>query len=168
MRAERPADNGKSWKTGRGIVSDQAILSRPVSTVDPFSNAFLGDPYPYHLELREAGPVVWLEQYGIWTMARHEQVRDALTDWQTYCSSAGVGLSDFRKEPPWRPPSIILEADPPLHTRTRTILNRLLWPNAIKALRETFEREADRLIEKLVAQREFDGISDLAEAYPLK
>jgi 4-methoxybenzoate monooxygenase (O-demethylating) len=101
-------------------------------------------------------------------MARHEQVRDALTDWETYCSSAGVGLSDFRKEPPWRPPSIILEADPPLHTRTRAVLTRILSPAAIRVLRETFEREAETLIARLVERREFDGVADLAEAYPLK
>ena len=122
-------------------------VDRPVSAIDPFSHAFLRDPYPHHESLREAGPVVWLEQYGIWTMARHQEVRDALTDWQTYCSSAGVGLSDFRKEPPWRPPSIILEADPPLHTRTRAVLTRILSPAAINILRETFEREAESLVD---------------------
>jgi 4-methoxybenzoate monooxygenase (O-demethylating) len=150
------------------MASEQTTLSRPVSSVDPFSHAFLHDPYPHHQALREAGPVVWLEQYGIWTMARHEQVRDALTDYETYCSSAGVGLSDFRKEPPWRPPSIILEADPPLHTRTRAVLTRILSPGAIKVLRETFEREAEILVARLVGQGGFDGIADLAEAYPLK
>ena len=149
-------------------MSDQATLSRPVLFVDPFSHAFLRDPYPHHEAMREAGPVVWLEQYGIWAMARHEQVRDALTDWQTYCSSAGVGLSDFRKEPPWRPPSIILEADPPLHTRTRAVLTRILSPAAIRILRDMFEREAENLIARLAEQREFDGVADLAEAYPLK
>jgi len=91
-----------------------------------------------------------------------------LIDWQTYCSSAGVGLSDFRKEPPWRPPSIILEADPPLHTRTRAVLTRIMSPAAINILRATFEREAESLVSRLVDQREFDGIADLAEAYPLK
>ncbi len=150
------------------MASEQTTLSRPVSSVDPFSHGFLHDPYPQHEALREAGPVVWLEQYQIWTMARHEQVRDSLTEWQTYCSSAGVGLSDFRKEPPWRPPSIILEADPPLHTRTRAVLTRILSPGAISILRETFEREAELLVARLVEQREFDGVADLAEAYPLK
>jgi cytochrome P450 len=143
-------------------------LDRPVSTVDPFSHEFLRDPYPHHNSLREAGPAVWLERYGIWAMARHQEVRDALTDWQTYCSSAGVGLSDFRKEPPWRPPSIILEADPPLHTRTRAVLTRILSPAAINILRDRFEREAELLVNRLVERREFDGIADLAEAYPLK
>src|SRR5437764_3356630 len=150
------------------MASEQTTLSRPVSSVDPFSHGFLTDPYPHHEALREAGPVVWLEQYRIWTMARHEQVRDALSDWQTYCSSAGVGLSDFRKEPPWRPPSIILEADPPLHTRTRAVLTRILSPSAIRVLRDTFEREAETLIARLVDKREFDAVAELAEAYPLK
>jgi cytochrome P450 len=149
-------------------MSMDATIDRPVSTIDPFSNEFLHHPYPDHETLREAGPVVWLERYGIWAMARHQEVRDALTDWQTFCSSAGVGLSDFRKEPPWRPPSIILEADPPLHTRTRAVLTRILSPAAINVLRTTFEREAEVLVAQLVEQRQFDGIADLAEAYPLK
>ncbi len=149
-------------------MSIDTTIERPVSNIDPFSHGFLGDPYPHHEAMREAGPVVWLEPYGIWAMARHQEVRDALTDWETYCSGAGVGLSDFRKEPPWRPPSIILEADPPLHTRTRAVLTRILSPAAINVLRETFAREADALIDRLVEQREFDGVADLAEAYPLK
>jgi 4-methoxybenzoate monooxygenase (O-demethylating) len=149
-------------------MSIDTTVDRPVSTIDPFSHGFLDDPYPHHEAMREAGPLVWLEQYGIWAMARHQEVRDALTDWETYCSGAGVGLSDFRKEPPWRPPSIILEADPPLHTRTRAVLTRILSPAAINVLRETFAREADALIDRVVEQREFDGVADLAEAYPLK
>jgi 4-methoxybenzoate monooxygenase (O-demethylating) len=139
-----------------------------VSSVDPFSHAFLEDPYPHHEAMRAAGPVVWLQRYGIWAMARHQEVRDALTDWQTYCSGAGVGLSDFRKEPPWRPPSIILEADPPLHTRTRAVLTRILSPAAINVLRERLVREAEALVDRLLDKGEFDGIADLAEAYPLK
>jgi 4-methoxybenzoate monooxygenase (O-demethylating) len=154
--------------TELGVMSMDTTVSHPVSSIDPFSPAFLHDPYPHHQVLREAGPVVWLEPYGIWTMARHQDVRDALTDWQSFCSSAGVGLSDFRREPPWRPPSIILEADPPLHTRTRMVLTRILSPVAIKILRKTFEREAEALVARLVEQREFDGVADLAEAYPLK
>ena len=143
------------------------IVGRPASSIDPFSHGFLDNPYPHHESLRETGPVVWLEHYGIWAMARHQEVRDALTDWQTYCSGAGVGLSDFRKEPPWRPPSIILEADPPLNTRTRAVLTRILSPAAINVLRTTFAGEAEALVDRLVDQREFDGIADLAEAYPL-
>ena len=115
------------------------MATTAVSMIDPFSPEFLTSPYPFHAELREAGPVVWLERYGIWAMARHDEVRASLMDWETFCSSAGVGLSDFRKETPWRPPSIILEADPPLHTRTRAVLTRILSAAAMKKLWATLE-----------------------------
>lgn len=144
------------------------MATSTVSQVDPFSREFLSNPYPFHEELREAGPVVWLERYGIWAMARHEEVRACLMDWETFCSSAGVGLSDFRKETPWRPPSLILEADPPLHTRTRAVLTRILSAAAMKKLWATFEQDAIALVDRLVERREFDAVRDFAEVYPLK
>jgi 4-methoxybenzoate monooxygenase (O-demethylating) len=140
----------------------------PASELDPFSDEFLSSPHRYHEEIREAGPVVWLEKYGVWAMARYEQVHAALSDWETYCSSAGVGLSDFRKEKPWRTPGLLLEADPPLHTRTRNVMMRVVSRPAIEALRESFTKEAIRLLDELVARGSFDAVTDLAEKYPLK
>ncbi len=149
----------------------------PRLDLDPFSDEFLSDPYPYHERIREAGPVVWLERYELWATGRFEQVHATLRDWETFCSSAGVGLSDFRKEPPWRPPSIILEADPPEHTRARAVLTRVLSARAIETLRTAFQQEADRLVGALVERHgdevakrgvRFDAIEALARAYPLK
>jgi 4-methoxybenzoate monooxygenase (O-demethylating) len=37
----------------------------PVSYLDPFADDFLGAPYPFYAELRDAGPAVWLERYGL-------------------------------------------------------------------------------------------------------
>ena len=64
-------------------------------------------------------------------------------------------------------PSIVLETDPPLHDRTRKVLNRVLSPAAMKALRDRFAAEAERLIGELTSRGEIDAITDLAEAYPL-
>jgi cytochrome P450 len=144
------------------------MSNRPELGLDPFSIEFLSNPYPFHEQLREAGPVVWLSHYGIWGMARHEQVSGALNDWETFCSSRGGGLSDFKKEPPWRPPSIILEADPPLHTRTRGVMSRVLSRPALEKLRADFTREAESLVDELIAAGSFDGVARLAEAYPLR
>ena len=138
-----------------------------VSHVDPFCDEFLADPYPFHEALREAGPVVWLERYGIYASARHAEVQAALTDWQTFSSAAGVGLDDFRRSKPFRPPSLILEADPPLHTRSRTVLNRALSAKAMAGLRAGFKDAAERLADGLVGRRRVDAIADIAEAYPL-
>src|SRR5712692_6637699 len=129
----------------------------PTITADPFSLENLSEPHALHEQLREAGPVVYLDRYGIWGMARYEQVNAALKDWKTFSSAAGVGLSDFRKEKPWRTPSLLLEADPPAHTRAREVVGPILSPRALRTLRERF-----------VALGSFDAVTQLAEAYPLK
>jgi len=139
----------------------------PVSEVDPFCRDFFENPFPAHEELREAGPVVRLSRYDVWAVARYAEVHMVLSDWQTFCSSRGAGLTDFAKEKPWRPKSLVLETDPPLHDKTRRVLNRVLSAAAIRSLRESFAREADALIDRLVERGSFDAIADLAEAYPL-
>ena len=115
----------------------------PALDIDPFSDEFLTDPYPDHERLREAGPVVWLCKYDIYATARHAQVREVLSDHATYISSAGVGLANFNKETPFRPKSLILEADPPQHTKARNILARILSPKAIPQIRANFSKAAD-------------------------
>ena len=143
------------------------MLRAPVSDIDPFCAEFFETPFPAHAELREAGPVVRLSRYGVWAVARYDEVHKLLNDWQTFCSSRGVGLADFAKEKPWRPKSLVLEADPPLHDRTRRVLNRVLSASVMSRLRERFAQEADALVEALVDRRNFDAIADLAETYPL-
>jgi len=149
---------------GGPVIVPQAV---PVSDADPFSAGFFENPHPIHDELREAGPVVRLSRYGVLAVARHEQVHAVLNDWQTFSSARGAGLADFAKEKPWRLPSLVLETDPPLHDRTRRVLDRVLSPAAMRGLRAGFARAADALIDELLARGEFDAIPDLAEAYPL-
>jgi 4-methoxybenzoate monooxygenase (O-demethylating) len=146
-------------------VDSHSVADAPMLDIDPFADEFLLDPYPQHERLREAGPVVRLTDYPVWAMARYEQVHAALTDHETFCSSRGVGLADFATEEPWRSPSLLLEADPPAHATFRKPMSRILSP---RTMRETFQVEAQRLADELVAKREFDLITDVAEAYPLK
>ena len=142
--------------------------SAPALDVDPFSDAFLADPYPDHEVLREAGPVVWLNKYEVYASARHAEVQHALEDWRTFSSAAGVGLANTQKEEPFfRPPSLVLEADPPLHDRTRPVLALALSPAALRDLRPQFEAEAHALLNRLVPRGSFDGVTDLAEVYPI-
>jgi 4-methoxybenzoate monooxygenase (O-demethylating) len=139
----------------------------PVFDDDPFDPAVLIAPDALHQRLRDSGPVVYLERYGIWGMARHAEVAHALGDWETFSSAAGVGLADFRREPPWRPPSLLLEADPPSHTQVRKPMLHLMTPKAAEHFRENFTAAAEELADKLVTQGEFDAVTELAEVYPV-
>ncbi len=136
--------------------------------IDPYGADFLSGPYPFHAALRDAGPVVWLPRYAVFALARHAEVRASLVDAERFCSSAGLGLSNFHAEAPWRPLSPLLEADGELHKRTRRVMARILAPAAVRRLQAAFVEEAEALVDRLVARRTFDGIADLAEPYPLK
>ncbi len=138
------------------------------SDIDTFSREFFDDPWPHLAALRAAAPAVKLTKYGIWAIAGHADVTTALRDYDTFCSGAGVGMSNFHKETPWRPPSVILEADPPDHTRARKVLADVLSPVNVKSMREMFDRVANEMVDALHDGEVFDGVKDLAEAYPLK
>jgi cytochrome P450 len=139
----------------------------PALDIDPFCIAFFDDPYPAHAAMRDAGPVVYLPRYDIYAVARYDDVRAMLMDWDNYRSARGVGISDFAKEKPWRLPSLLLETDPPVHERTRRLMDKVLSPAAVRALREPFAVAAEALIDDLLARGSFDAVRDLAEAYPL-
>ncbi|MCF7552742.1 cytochrome P450 [Pseudonocardia sp. WMMC193] len=144
------------------------IPTIPVLDDDPFGDEILTDPYPFHQRLRDSGPVVHLRRYGIWAMGRYAEVHAALTDPATFCSSRGAGLSDFHREKPWRPPSLLLEADPPTHTATRKAMSAVIAPRTVRRFREGFTASAEAIADELVARGEFDAVTDLAERYPLQ
>ena len=146
-----------------------AQTGAPVDEADPFGPEILSDPIPFHARLRDAGPVVYLSRYDVFALGRHEQVHDALADWQAFQSGAGVGLSNFRTEKPWRPPSLLLEADPPHHDAPRRVLSTILGPRALRRLRERWIADAERLVDEVLDRTtEFDAVAALAETFPLR
>ncbi|CAM5581462.1 Cytochrome P450 OS=Streptomyces aurantiogriseus OX=66870 GN=GCM10010251_57750 PE=3 SV=1 [Streptomyces aurantiogriseus] len=82
---------------------------------------------------------------------------------------SGVGLADFRHEKPWRPPSLLLEADPPRHDAPRRVLREILAPPALRRLRAAWQAVAEELVEQvLTGGTELDAFTALAEAFPLR
>jgi 4-methoxybenzoate monooxygenase (O-demethylating) len=136
--------------------------------IDPFDEAFLADPYAQHDLIRDAGPVVWLPAIGAFGVARYGPVKAILENPDTFVSARGVGLTDFAREEPWRPPSLLLEADPPLHDRTRGLMNKVASRASLRAIRVDWQAKAVALVDELVERRRFDAVTDLAEEFPLR
>ncbi|MER5800903.1 cytochrome P450 [Streptomyces mirabilis] len=141
----------------------------PICDADPFSPSSLEEPEELHHVLRAAGPVVYLSRYDVHALARYEEVHASLVDWQHFESGAGVGLANFRHEEPWRPPSLLLEADPPRHDAPRRVLRDIVAPPALRRLQETWHAAAGELVDQVLSGgTEFDAFTRLASAFPLR
>ena len=140
----------------------------PQMADDPFGPTVLEDPHEFHRELRERGPLVHLARYDVYGMGRYDEVHAALIDWQSFESGAGVGLSNFRYEKPWRPPSLLLESNPPQHDAPRGVLASILNVRGLRGLRDRWIDDANTLVDELADRREVDAVTDIAEVFPLR
>ena len=149
------------------MLEERTYRGAPVSSVDPFTSEIFDYPHDFHEAMREAGPVVWLSAHDCWAVARYEQVYSVLTDWRTFSSARGVGLADYAKEKPLRPPTPLMEADPPQHTGLRQAVNRIISKAAINHLRARWTEIAETIVDRCLAKRDLDAVPDIAEEYPL-
>lgn len=138
----------------------------PVWDIDPYDAKILEEPTEFYRELRAKGPFVYIPRYAILACGRYEETREVFSDHARFVSSRGVGLVDFKVADPWRPASIILEVDPPEHTRVRRIMAKVLSPKVMRQQAELFQNLADQLVAEVVARGQIEAVADLAERYP--
>src|SRR6516165_5506447 len=94
---------------------------------DPFDPAFQADPYPWYERLRTEDPVHLLDVHlpglelpGLWLLTRYDDVVAVLRDDRFSADKPLLRLLDF--SPALRVMgSTMLTADPPAHTRLRTL-----------------------------------------------
>jgi cytochrome P450 len=135
----------------------------PSSDVDLFSDDALDDPYPRLKALRDAGPIVWLAAHDMYAATRYADVRRILDDHETFVSGEGVALNDVINSL-GRGTTLMSDGDE--HRTQREIIGRPLTPRALADLRPDAQAIADALVDRLVAQRSFDAVTDLAEVLP--
>ena len=108
--------------------------------------------------------MVWLECQNMMAVCGHEAVTSALRDHRCFSSARGVSINEQVNE------LLIgstLNSDPPEHDKTRSITFTPLTPKALTNIRERISLEADRLAERMVKKRYFDGAAELAPYLPL-
>lgn len=147
-------------------MSSTTHLGAPALSIDPFSEESLADPIPIDEAIRETGEVVYLEQYDTWFTGRHARVEKVMRDFENFESGAGTGLTNVRRDENWRKPSVILENDPPSHTRYRRIMTSVLSQRVVRRLRASFQAEADALVARVIGG-EVDAAKQLAEDFPM-
>ena len=136
----------------------------PSSSIELFTTEALLDPFPIYRQLRDLGPVVWLEAYNMFVLPRYAEVRNALENWQVFSSAGGVTMNDEMNE---KLRGGLLCSDPPVHDVLRKVIERPLTPRAVSMLRERVTAEAERIVESLVDKGTFDVATELAPHLPV-
>jgi cytochrome P450 len=136
----------------------------PVSTLDPYTDQALLNPWPLYHELREMGPIVWLEKYGMFALTRYDVVVKALRDWEAFPSSFGVMMNDDMNQL-LRGNTLCSDGD--AHNQLRRVVIRPVTPVALKSLKEEVEREAAAVVGRLCAKGRFCATAELATYLPV-
>jgi cytochrome P450 len=141
-----------------------------------------GVPFDALARLRRDTPVVWVDEIpvlgwpagpGFWLVLRHADVESVMRQPQLF--SSWLGATQIRD--PVTPAALgyvramMLNMDPPAHSRLRTLLARSFTPRAVARLDERIRGHARALCERAFAGRggrgECDFAKDVAADLPL-
>ncbi|MER5433373.1 cytochrome P450 [Streptomyces sp. NPDC002588] len=139
-------------------------------------------PLPEFAELRLAEPVRWIPQpgnvagfqdEGYWAVTRHADVKYVSTHPEIFSSYLNTAIIRFNEHIPRESIDaqrfILLNMDPPEHTRVRQIVQRGFTPRAIRGLEERLRARATAIVQAAVEQSgPFDFVTSVACELPLQ
>jgi cytochrome P450 len=134
---------------------------------DPYDAVINADPYPTYKRLRDEAPIYHNDRYDFWALSRHEDVHQALLNWQTF-SNTHSPILDIIKSGVELPPGVILFEDPPVHTMHRGLMSRVFTPRQMAALEDQCREFCARCLDPLVGSGGFDIVTELASVMPMR
>lgn len=153
--------------------------------------AALDDVDSAYRALRQAGPVVWVEELQAYAVTGYEELSQVLGDPVRFSSALADpkgprvreritairgALADrspeFRSllgrlDPDWRAIKVLTTADPPLHTRQRKLINRAFTPRRVQAMAPRIREVARELVRGFGGRTRVDLVADYAAPLPL-
>jgi cytochrome P450 len=106
---------------------------------------------------------------GFWLVLRHADVEAVLKEPRTYSSWLGATQIRDAQDLEWVR-RMMLNMDPPDHSRLRRLLARSFTPRAVAALTDSIQRHARRLVDRMIGTAEqgrCDFAKDVAADLPL-
>ncbi|MFF1519381.1 cytochrome P450 [Streptomyces sp. NPDC058305] len=133
-----------------------------------YGTGFTENPHPVYAELRALGPVHRVRlpppdaHHETWLVVGYEEARAALADPRLAKDAGKIGITFLDEELIGK---YLLVADPPQHTRLRSLIAREFTPRRVAALAPRIREITDELLDAMLPR----GHADLVEsfAYPL-
>ncbi len=137
---------------------------------------FIFNPYPLLSELRHATPIFYEPRWQKLFFTRYEDIAFLLRD-----KRLGRSITHLlsRDELGWPPPNprlqlfdhfqsnIIMDREPPDHTRLRGLIGKAFSPQRVEGLRGKIEQIVNGLLDKVADRRQMDLLADFAEPLPV-
>ena len=145
-------------------ITPPAAITGPRTDFDVYADDALLNPWPGYRHLRELGPVAFLDRYGMYAATRYDTVTHILRTPDVFPSVEGVMMNDEMNK--------VLRgntlcSDGAAHDASRRVIIQPLTPKALRPLEDDIRAQADGLVERLVKQRVFDAVTDLAQYLPV-
>ncbi|MGW5862448.1 cytochrome P450 [Streptomyces sp. NPDC055239] len=142
-------------------------------------------PLPEFAQLRQTEPVRWITQpprisgfddAGYWAVTRHADVKYVSTHPELFSSNLNTAVIRFNetisRDQIEVQKMIMLNMDPPEHTRVRQIVQRGFTPRAIRSLEDALRHRASSIVETALANASADGsfdfVTNVAVELPLQ
>ncbi|MFK4064364.1 cytochrome P450 [Streptomyces sp. NPDC029674] len=142
-------------------------------------------PLPEFAQLRRTEPVHWITQpyrasgyddTGYWAVTRHEDVKYVSTHPELFSTNVNTAIIRFNESMDRDrievQKLIMINMDPPEHTRVRQIVQRGFTPRAIRSLEDALRARAGSIVETALATAgddgSFDFVTNVASELPLQ
>ncbi len=131
-----------------------------------------GVPHQYLAWLRKNDPVHWQEEPtgpGFWAVTKYDDCVTVNRDFERFSSQRkGTMPFELTDDEIAQQSLMMLNMDPPLHTRYRRLVNKGFTPRMVRDLEESIHRTADRIIDSVCEKGEADFVTDISAELPLQ
>jgi cholest-4-en-3-one 26-monooxygenase len=130
-----------------------------------------GVPHDWFTFLRANAPVWWHEEKegpGFWAVTTYDECVAVNRDAERFSSARkATFLWDVPEDQLLQQQLMMLNMDPPLHTRYRRLVNKGFTPRMVNQLEEKIHTVADDIIDSVIEKGEADFVTDIAAELPL-
>lgn len=140
-----------------------------------------GIPVQEFAQLRKVAPVWWNAQEagkgggfhdgGYWVVSKHAHIREISknnADWSTNTNGVIMRFDDeMTQEQIDVTKALVINHDPPEHTRLRKLVSKAFTPRAVQALEEKLDGAARDIVRKAAEKGKGDFVHDIAVDLPL-
>jgi len=144
-----------------------------IDLCDP-GNFVAGVPHEWFALLRKEAPVYWHpdpdgQSEGFWAVTRFDDCVGVNRDYEHFSSAAKTSLfSDFDEELIEQQRMMMVNMDPPMHTRYRRLVSKGFTPRMIRDLEAKVVVATDAILDSVCEQGTADFVEQISAELPLQ